>query len=192
MKRLVLVRHGETEWSRDGRHTGTTDVPLTDAGRRAAEGIAARLQRLDVSPARVVSSPLQRAVDTARLAGLGPDIELDPRLRELDYGDYEGRTSDEIRAERPGWNLFRDGSPGGERVEDAAARAADLLADVAPDEGSGDVVLVGHGHQSRVLAAQYLLLPPAAACNLALGTAALSLLGHEHWWRAILVWNLTD
>ncbi len=189
MKRLVIVRHGETEWSADGRHTGSTDIPLTPAGRAAATALARRLVELGVAPVRCLSSPRTRAVETARLAGLGDNLVTDERLSELDYGDYEGRTTVDIRAERPGWDLFRDSCPGGETLDAAGRRADDLLASLAPEEGDGDVALAGHGHFSRILAARYLGLPAEQARHLALGTASLSLLGHEHEWRAVLLWN---
>ena len=189
MKRLVLVRHGQTEWSRDGRHTGRTDVPLTPEGQKQARFLGQRLQRLGIQPLRVLSSPRQRALDTARFAGFEMP-EVTHLLVELDYGEYEGRTSVEIRAERPDWDLFGDGSPGGENLEDAAGRAGRLLEDVAPEDGEGDVVLFAHGHILRILAVTYLGQAPEEARHLALDTASISTLGHEHWWRAIRVWNL--
>ena len=189
MKRLVLVRHGETEWSATGRHTSRTDVPLTERGEELAGALGRRLQELGIAPTVCLSSPRRRAVDTARLAGLGDGLVRDERLRELDYGQYEGRTTVDIRAERPDWNLFRDASPGGETLAQAGRRADDLLAALAPEEGDGDVALVGHGHFSRILAARYLRLDAEWARCLALGTASLSLLGHEHEWRAVVLWN---
>ena len=189
MKRLVLVRHGETEWSASGRHTSRTDVPLTPAGEEAARALGQRLSELGLAPARRVSSPRRRAVDTAHLAGLGEGLEIDARLAEVDYGEYEGLTTVEIRRERPSWVLWRDGSPGGESMEDAGRRADDLLGSLAPDEGEGDVALVGHGHFLRVVAARYLGLTSSQARHLGLGTASVSLLGHEHEWRALHLWN---
>lgn len=190
MKRLILVRHGQTEWSRDGRHTSRSDVPLTDAGARQAHYLAHRLGELKVAPIRVLSSPRRRALETARLAGW--DVpEVTHLLAELDYGDYEGRTSADIRAERPDWDLFRDGCPGGETLSHAAGRAARLLDDIAPEESDGDVVLFSHGHFLRILAATFLKLAPEKARHLALATASISVLGHEHSWRAIQEWNLT-
>lgn len=191
MRRLVFVRHGETEWSATGRHTGRTDVPLTATGEAAARALGKRLRALGVVPVRCISSPRRRAVDTAHLAGLGRSLELDERLAELDYGEYEGRTTVDIRAERRGWDLFRDSSPGGETINDAGRRADSLLADLDPDagEGDGDIVLVGHGHFLRILAARFLGFGPSEARHLALGTASLSLLGHEHSWRAMHLWN---
>jgi broad specificity phosphatase PhoE len=189
VKRLVLIRHGETEWSASGRHTSRTDVPLTARGEELAGALGLRLGQLGIRPTVRLSSPRQRAVATAHLAGLGEGLVTDERLRELDYGDYEGRTTVDIRAQRPTWNLFRDASPGGETLAEAGARADDLLASLAPEEGEGDVALVGHGHFSRILAARYLGLDAPWAHCLGLGTASISLLGHEHEWRAITLWN---
>ncbi len=189
MKRLVIVRHGETEWSASGRHTGRTDIALTPAGEAAAKGLGRGLAELGVSPTVRLSSPRVRATETAHLAGLGDGLVTDDRLAELDYGDYEGRTTVDIRAERPTWDLFRDGCPGGETIEAAGLRADDLLSSLAPEEGDGDVALAGHGHFSRILAARYLGLPAEQARHFALGTASLSLLGHEHEWRCLLLWN---
>jgi len=189
-KRLVLVRHGETEWSREGRHTGRTDVPLTREGEKRARFLSQRLRRLGVEPLRVLSSPRERAVETARLAGFEMP-EITHLLVEVDYGEYEGRTSAEIRADRPDWDLFTDGTPGGERLSDAAARCQRLLDDISPDSGGGDVLLFAHGHILRVLTVTYLGLPPDQARWLALDAAAVCILGHEHWWRAIRVWNST-
>lgn len=189
MKRIVVVRHGETEWSATGRHTSRTDVPLTGRGEKLARALGRRLPELGVTPAGCLSSPRRRAVDTARLAGLGESLVLDDRLRELDYGAYEGRTTVDIRSERPGWDLFRDACPGGETLAQAGRRADDLLAELAPEQGDGDVAVVGHGHFSRILAARYLGFDPDSARHLALGTASLSLLGHEHEWRTVVLWN---
>jgi broad specificity phosphatase PhoE len=189
-KRLVLIRHGETEWSREGRHTGRTDIPLTPAGEKQARFLGQRLQRLGVGPLRVLSSPRQRAIETARLAGFSMP-EITHLLVEVDYGEYEGRTSVDIRRERPGWDLFTDGTPGGESLVDAAARCERLLDDIAPDDGHGDVLLFAHGHILRVLAVTYLQLSPENARCLTLDATAVSLLAHEHWWRAIGLWNST-
>ena len=189
-KRLVLVRHGETEWSRDGRHTGRTDIPLTREGEKRARFLGQRLQRLGVAPLRVLSSPRERAIETARLAGFSMP-EITHLLAEVDYGEYEGRTTAEIRRERPNWDLFTDGTPDGESLSDAAARCERLLDDVDPDDGEGDVLLFAHGHILRVLAVTYLGLTPDQARCFALDAAAISMLGHEHWWRAISLWNST-
>jgi len=189
-KRLVLIRHGETEWSRDGRHTGRSDIPLTQEGEKRARFLSQRLRRLGVEPLRVLSSPRQRAIETARLAGFEMP-EVTHLLVEVDYGEYEGRTSTEIRGERPDWDLFTDGTPGGESLADAAARCQRLLDDVGPEAGEGDVLLFAHGHILRVLAVTYLGQPPDQARCIALDAAAVSILGHEHWWRAIRLWNST-
>ena len=182
---LYLVRHGETEWSRARRHTGRTDLPLSPAGEAEARALGRHLRGLEVD--RVLSSPLTRATATAALAGFGDRVKLTDALLEVDYGDYEGLTTAEIRASRPGWDLFRDGCPGGETVEDAAARARALLGELAASDGR--VLLFSHGHQLRVLSAVFLGLPPDSARHLFLGTASLSVLGVEHDWPAILLWN---
>ncbi|HUQ62595.1 MAG TPA: histidine phosphatase family protein [Acidimicrobiales bacterium] len=190
MKRLVVLRHGETEWSASGRHTGRKDIPLTFEGERKARLLGQRLVHFGIEPVRVLSSPRQRALKTALLAGLDQHrIEATELLAELDYGEYEGRTTEEIRSETPSWNLFKDGCPGGETLEAAGDRADELLAEVAPEDGAGDVALVGHGHFSRILAARYLGLDASSASGFALDTASLSILGHEHEWRAVLLWN---
>jgi broad specificity phosphatase PhoE len=182
---LYLVRHGETEWSRARRHTGRTDLPLSPVGEAEARALGRHLRGLEVD--RVLSSPLTRATATANLAGFGDRIERTDALMEFDYGDYEGLTTPEIRATRPDWDLFRDGCPGGETVETAADRARPLLAELAASDGR--VLLFSHGHQLRILTACYLGLPPDAARHLFLGTASLSVLGIEHRWPAILLWN---
>jgi broad specificity phosphatase PhoE len=189
---LYLVRHGETEWSRARRHTGRTDVPLNPVGEAEAKALGRHLRGLEAD--RVLSSPRQRAVATAELAGFGDRLELTEALAEFDYGEYEGLTSSQIREHRPGWDLFRDGCPGGETVEAAAERARALLERLVGPPGSAPAggrrtMLFGHGHQLRILAACYLGLPPDAARHLFLGTASLSVLGGEHYWPAILLWN---
>ncbi len=189
MKRLVLLRHGETEWSATGRHTSRTDVPLTERGRELARTLGGRLEELGLAPTICLSSPRERAVETAHLAGLGEVLATDERLRELDYGEYEGLTTVDIRSERPTWNLFRDACPGGETLAEAGARADDLLTSLAREEGAGDVALAGHGHFSRILAARYLGLDAPWARCLGLGTASISVLAHEHEWRALTLWN---
>jgi probable phosphoglycerate mutase len=189
-KRLVLVRHGETEWSLDGRHTGRTDVPLTRDGEKRARFLSQRLRRIGIEPLRVLSSPRERAIETARLAGFEMP-EITHLLAEVDYGEYEGRTTADIRVDRPGWDLFTDGTPGGEPLSDAADRCQRLLDDIDPEEGHGDVLLFAHGHILRVLGVTYLGLPPEQARCLSLDPAAVSVLGHEHWWRAVILWNST-
>jgi broad specificity phosphatase PhoE len=184
---VVLVRHGETEWSRSGQHTGRTDIPLTPLGREQATRLGERLkgQRFSL----VLTSPLARAADTCRLAGFGDQAEATDDLLEWDYGDYEGRRTVDIHAERPGWLLWRDGVPGGERLGNVCARA-DRVADRA-HAASGPVLLFGHGHQLRVLATSWLGLHPQRAGQLALSPASISVLGSEHGNPAILRWNDT-
>jgi probable phosphoglycerate mutase len=182
---LYLIRHGETEWSRARRHTGRTDLPLSPAGEAEARALGQHLRGLEVD--RILSSPMTRATATAALAGFGDRVELTDALLEVDYGECEGRTTAEIRASRPGWDLFRDGCPGGETVEDAAARARRLLDDLAASDGR--LLLFSHGHQLRILTAVFLGLPPDTARHLFLGTASLSVLGVEHEWPAVLLWN---
>jgi broad specificity phosphatase PhoE len=182
---LYLIRHGETEWSRARRHTGRTDLPLSPAGEAEARALGEHLRGLAAD--RVLSSPLTRATATAELAGFGDRVELTDALLEFDYGEYEGLTTAEIRAARPGWDLFRDGCPGGETVEAAAARAQKVLDSLTDAQGRN--MLFSHGHQLRILTTCYLGLPPDAARHLFLGTASLSVLGTEHEWPAILLWN---
>jgi broad specificity phosphatase PhoE len=182
---LYLARHGETEWTVTRRHTSRTDVPLTPTGEEQAQALGRLLAGLQVD--RVLSSPMARALDTARLAGFGGLLEKVDALRELDYGDYEGLTTSQIREQRPGWDLFRDGCPGGETVADVAARMRPLLAEISQTDQT--VVLFGHGHSLRILATTYLGLEPESARHLFLATASLSVLGSEHDWPAILHWN---
>ncbi|MGW1075487.1 histidine phosphatase family protein [Streptomyces sp. NPDC002537] len=195
MSELLLVRHGETEWSRSGRHTGLTDVPLTERGERQAESLRPLLAGRRI--ATVLASPLKRAVRTAELAGLDP--ETDPDLHEWDYGGYEGITTDEIHRTRPDWYLWDDGVvPGpaghpGETVAQVGARADRVLARVGPwlrEPDGGDVVLVAHGHFLRVLTARRLGLPPAAGALFRLDTATVSRIGTEHGRPALVAWNL--
>ena len=186
--RVVLIRHGETEWSRSGKHTSTTDVPLTDAGRRRATALRARLAGR--SFALILTSPMVRARETAALAGLGERAEVTEDLHEVAYGSYEGRTTPEIREERPGWDLWAEGTPDGEPLE-AAGRRADRVVDRALAAG-GDVAIVAHGHILRILGARWIELPAVAGGRLALGTAALCELGFERERRVIERWNLTQ
>jgi broad specificity phosphatase PhoE len=178
-----LLRHAETEWSRDGRHTGRTDVPLTDVGREAARALRARTSGHRF--ALVLASPLSRALQTAELAGLTPQLRDD--LVEFDYGAYEGITTDEIREQRPGWNLWRDGSAGGESADDVGRRVDRVIAEALA--ASGDVALVAHGHVLRVLAARWLEQPAAFAARLLLDTGAISILGFERETRVMRSWN---
>jgi broad specificity phosphatase PhoE len=183
--RWYLARHGETEWTVTRRHTSRTDVALTPAGEEQARALGVELAGVSVD--RVVSSPMDRALSTARLAGFGDRVTPTDALLELDYGQYEGLTTAEIRARRPGWDLFRDGCPGGETVSDVARRLKPLLA--ALSEVEGNVILFGHGHGLRVLAATFLGLEAEAARHLFLETGSISILGTEHDWPAILRWN---
>ncbi|MFA9271477.1 MAG: histidine phosphatase family protein [Baekduiaceae bacterium] len=190
-REVVLVRHGETEWSRDRRHTGRTDIRLLDEGRQhVREALAPKLAGWPF--ALTLSSPLQRAQETAALAGLTPDA-LEPDLLEWDYGDYEGVTTAEIRTLRPDWLLWRDGCPGGEHPDDVAARCDRVIARVLEVIGRADceedVALVAHGHVLRVLAARWLEQPPAFGARLWLATGSLSVLGFERETRVIRRWN---
>ena len=183
--RLWLIRHGETVWARLGRHTGHTDVPLTEIGRAQATALGPRLAGLPF--ATVVTSPLTRAAETARLAGFDGGLTLDPDLREWDYGDDEGRTTLEIRAERPGWTIWRNGVRGGEAIEAVAARADRVIARARTQEG--DTLIFAHGHVGRILAARWVGLPPSAGARLALATATISILGWERETPVISRWN---
>jgi probable phosphoglycerate mutase len=182
---IVLVRHGETEWSRDGRHTGRTDVPLTDEGRRQARLAGDRLEGRAFE--RVLTSPLSRAAETCALAGLGDRAEPRDELMEWDYGDYEGLTTPQIRDKRPGWFLWRDGCPGGEGPDDVAQRVDRVVAELR--EARGDVAVFAHGHVLRVLTARWLGLGPEAGALFALATATLSMLGWERETAVIRLWN---
>jgi probable phosphoglycerate mutase len=183
-----LVRHAETAWSRDRKHTGRTDIPLTDEGRRHAEALRGVLAGRSFAAVR--SSPLSRAWETARLAGLGDDALRRDELLEWDYGDYEGRTTKEIRAARPDWYLWRDGCPGGESPADVQARCDRLLAEVLTIDG--DVALVAHGHILRAIAARWVEAPVAHGGRLALDTGALCVLGFERDVRVLRRWNQTQ
>jgi probable phosphoglycerate mutase len=183
---LWLIRHGETEWSRAGRHTGRTDLPLTPAGVEQATALGARLAGHRF--ALVLSSPLRRALDTCRLAGLAGDVRLDADLLEWDYGAYEGRTRVDIQRDVPGWSIWANGVPGGERIEEVAARARRVI-DQATGAG-GDAALFAHGHVLRILAATWLGLDPREGRLLALDTASIGVLGHEHGARVLRRWNV--
>ena len=182
---VVLVRHGETEWSRSGQHTGRTDVPLTDAGARNAELLAPRLARRRFSA--VFTSPLSRASETCRLAGLGEGAQVWEELLEWDYGEYEGLTTQQIRASRPGWLLWRDGCPGGENATEVGSRADRLIDELRRLDG--DAVLFSHGHVLRVIAARWVGLPPEAGGLLALSTGTISVLGYEREVPVVGLWN---
>ena len=200
MGELIVLRHGETEWSKAGRQTGRTDVPLTPHGEVMATRLAPALAKRDI--AAVFSSPAQRALRTAELAGL-PDPQPDPDLWEWDYGGYEGRTTKDIQRERPGWYLWSDGvipgGPGGlpgesadqvaERCDRVIERVKPLVLPGSSDELEGDVALIAHGHVLRILAARWLGLPAAAGACFILGTAAICALGFEHERPGIVLWN---
>jgi broad specificity phosphatase PhoE len=173
---VYLARHGETEWTLSGRHTGRTDLPLTAHGQGEALRLGRRLSGL--SFATVLTSPLRRARQTCELAGFGAAAEVEPDLLEWNYGAYEGRTSAEIHAERPGWQLFRDGCPDGESPDEVAARADRVAARVRA--AREDVLLFSSGHFLRMFAARWLGLEPGAGRYFALGTASLSVVGYEH------------
>lgn len=183
--RLILVRHGETDWSAAGRHTGWTDLPLNANGIRQADLLAVRLAGRRFI--RVLSSPLARAFETCRIAGLADGAIVTPDLREWNYGDYEGLTSDEIRAERPDWTIWTGGVRGGETIDDVAARVDRVIASAI--EAGGDVAIFGHGHCLRILAARWLGLEPAGGALLELSTATLSRLGWERERRVVELWN---
>jgi probable phosphoglycerate mutase len=185
MNQVVLVRHGQTEWSLSGQHTGTTDIPLTDEGRRHARALGARLAGWRFS--RVLSSPLSRALETCELAGFGDRVETTDDLREWDYGEYEGRRTADVREERPGWGLWKDGVPGGETVDDVGRRADRVIE--AARAGEGDVALFAHGHVLRVLGARWIGLPPDHGALLALSTASISVLGWERETAVVERWN---
>ena len=197
MREIWLMRHGETEWSRSGAHTGRTDLPLTAAGRDNAAALGRYLAGREFS--LVLCSPMERARETCRLAGFGDVAQTEPNLREWDYGEFEGRTTADIQKEIPGWSLWVSGVRNGETIGQVAARADAVIAralqaegDVAEGEGGkGSVALFAHGHILRILAARWLGLPGDAGRLLALSTAALSSLGYERETRVITRWNLS-
>lgn len=182
---IWLFRHGETEWSLTGQHTGRTDLPLTEEGRQRAEALGRHLAGRPF--ALVLSSPLRRALDTCRLAGYGGQVQLTDDLREWDYGAYEGRRTVDIQKERPGWLLWKDGVPDGETAAQVGERAYRVIERAAAADG--DVALFAHGHILRVLGGCWIGLGPTGGQLLALGTAALCRLGYEHDYRVIHVWN---
>jgi broad specificity phosphatase PhoE len=190
---LILLRHGETVWSRSGQHTGRTDIPLTPVGEAAAAALAPLLARHPIVAA--FCSPAQRAARTAQLAGL-TDVKQDPDLWEWDYGGYEGRTTEQIQEQRPGWSLWRDGViPGnaahpGETVQQVGERTDRVLARADPLLPGGDVALVAHGHVLRVLTARWLQLDPSDGKLFRLDTGTVSTLGHEHGDPVIATWNV--
>jgi probable phosphoglycerate mutase len=184
-EKIIVVRHCETEWSATGRHTSHTDLPLNEDGRRRAAAIAGELagERFEV----VLTSPLRRARETCELAGFGSAAVAFDDLREWDYGEYEGRTTPEIRAERPDWVLWRDGCPGGELPDRVSGRADRVLARL--EEVEGAALLFAHGHIIRVLAARWIELTAATGARLMLDAGAIGVLGHERETRAIARWN---
>ena len=182
---MVLVRHGETDWTRSGQHTSRTDVPLTERGRRQAEELRKPLAGRQF--ATVLASPRQRAMDTGRLAGYGDVLTTSDDIAEWDYGTYEGLTTADIRADVPGWTLWRDGVPGGETAAQVAARADRLIAIVRG--GTGDVLAFSHGHFLRMLAARWIGLGPDAGVLFALGPASVSVLGWEREQPVLSSWN---
>ena len=181
---IWLVRHGATEWTETGQHTSRTDVPLTDEGREQARALGRVLDGHEF--ALVLSSPLSRALETCRLAGFGDAVETDDDLREWDYGEYEGRTTADIREERPGWNVWA-GSPGGESLDEVGARARHVLERATGADG--DAALFSHGHFLRILGACWLGLAPEGGRFFLLSTAAVSLLGYERESRVLREWN---
>jgi broad specificity phosphatase PhoE len=185
IQQVYLARHGETEWSLSGQHTGITDIPLTENGRNLAKRLAPVLATERF--ALVLTSPLERARKTCELAGLGAHAEIDRDLMEWNYGEYEGLTPKQIDAQAPGWMLFRDGCPGGETPEQAGARADRVIARVRAAEGH--VALFAHGHIFRVFAARWLGLPATAGCHFLLDTATLSILSYYRNLPAIKRWN---
>jgi broad specificity phosphatase PhoE len=184
-RQIVLVRHGETEWSRSGRHTGRTDVALTDRGRAHAQSLRKGLGHLRFTV--VLTSPLQRAAETARLAGFENSAEVVDQIREWDYGEYEGRTTASIREEIPEWSVWTHGVPGGETIDQVAARADSVIDRLRRE--SGDGIVFAHGHILRVLAARWCGFDSRAGRHLALDSATVSILGYERETPAIRLWN---
>lgn len=188
VQELYLVRHGETEWSLSGQHTGRSDIPLTLNGRRSAARLAPFLSSKTFD--LVLTSPLQRARMTCELAGLGPFAQDDADLLEWNYGDYEGLTSPQIRAERPGWMIFRDGCPNGETADEVGARVDRVIARVRATKGH--VALFAHGHVLRVLAARWIGLAPSGGSRFLLDTATISVLSSYRGVPAVRSWNGTE
>jgi broad specificity phosphatase PhoE len=185
---IVLVRHGETAWSRSGQHTGRTDIPLLEEGRQMAKTLAVPLRAW--SFAAVWTSPLSRASETCALAGYGAVAQPKPELMEWDYGAYEGKTSQEIRAMAPGWSLWKDGAPGGETADPVGARVDPVIEEAR--RVGGNVLIFSHGHLLRVFAARWLGLPPTEGRLFALSTASISVLGWDGGQPLIVGWNDTS
>ena len=175
-RQVWLVRHAQTEWSVNGRHTGRSDIPLTPSGVAAAEALRPWFATMRFD--RVLSSPLSRAMDTARLCGLGQQVRAEPLLMEWDYGEYEGITTHQIQSSRAHWDLWRDGCPGGETLAQVAERAQAVLRRL--DEAPGSVALFSHGHFSRLVIAAWLQLPPSRGRSFAIRAGSVTVLGHEH------------
>lgn len=184
-QKVYLLRHGETEWSLNGRHTGVTDIPLTENGRQVARLLQPILAKETF--ALVLTSPLQRARDTCEIAGLGKVSAVESELIEWNYGEYEGLTTNQIRMTRLGWSIFQNGAPGGETPEQIGARADRVLAKIRATDGN--VALFGHGHFSRALAARWINLPASYGENFLLDTATLSVLGYYRESPAFKIWN---
>ena len=184
-QQVYLIRHGETEWSLSGQHTGTTDIPLTENGRRVARLLQPVLTKETFT--LVLTSPLQRARETCELAGLGESAEIDRDLMEWNYGEYEGLTSQQIHTTRPGWMVFTDGCPGGESPDQVGARVDRVIAKVRAVEGH--VALFAHGHILRALAARWLGLQAADGCHFLLDTATLNIMSYYRGIPAVQRWN---
>jgi probable phosphoglycerate mutase len=184
-RQLFLLRHGETEWSLSGRHTGTTDIPLTEQGQQMARLLQPLLAKESFT--LVLTSPLQRARETCRLAGFGDRANVEPDLVEWNYGLYEGFTPGQIHAVAPGWLLFRDGCPGGEQPSEIGARVDRVIAKVRAVEGNA--ILFAHGHVLRVLAARWLGLPPSEGQHFLLDTATINILSYYRGAPAVKRWN---
>lgn len=184
-QKVYVVRHGETEWSLSGQHTGVTDIPLTENGRAVARRLGPILA--EQSFALVLTSPLRRARETCELAGLGAHAVLEPDLKEWNYGEYEGLTPKQIHAKAPGWMVFRDGCPGGETPKEIGARVDRVIARVRATPG--DVALFAHGHVFRVLVARWIGLPPGGGQHFLLDTATLNVLGYYRNSPAVKIWN---
>jgi probable phosphoglycerate mutase len=186
-QQVYLIRHGETDWSLSGQHTGITDIPLTENGRKVAKLLGPKLAKERF--ALVLTSPLARSRETCELAGLGERAEIDRHLMEWNYGEYEGLTPKQIHAQRPGWMLFRDGCPGGESPDQVGVRVDRVIARVRAVEGN--VALFAHGHIFRVFAARWLGLPAGAGCHFLLDTATLNILSYYRGVPAVKRWNAT-
>ncbi len=187
IQKVYAIRHGETEWSVSGQHTGITDLPLTENGRRKAGLLQPVLQ--SIAFALVLVSPLRRAIETCEISGLGDDAQIDRDLMEWNYGEYEGLTPAQIEEKAPGWLLFKDGAPGGETPEQVSARVDRVIARARATKGN--VALFGHGHLLRVLAARWLGLPASAGSHFLLGTGTLNVLSYYREVPAIETWNCT-